>query len=258
MNGKDPIDEINRAAYANAEGNDRYDDLDFLFDTEAAIFKEITPIIKDKKLLDIGIGGGRTTQFLLEISGDYTGIDYTPRYAELVQKKSPAAKILCCDTRDLRVFDDETFDFALISFNGIDYMSQDDRMRTLKEIHRVVQPNGLFMFSSHNRDYKYFDKLPWQEGEFDLEHLRSSLHAFIHLRKHYRMKKHEVRTSHYAIVNEAVHKFSLLTYYISIAEQVKQLEAAGFVDPVGYDIKGNPTTLDRNSCWIYYLTRRGA
>lgn len=55
---KDPIDDINRAAYANAEGNDRYDDLDFLFETEAAIFKEITPVIKDKKLLEIGIGGG--------------------------------------------------------------------------------------------------------------------------------------------------------------------------------------------------------
>lgn len=72
----------------------------------------------------------------------------------------------------------------------------------------------------------------------------------IHLRKHYRMTKHEVRTGHYAIVNEAVHKFSLLTYYITIAEQVKQLEAAGFVDPVTYDIGGHPTTLDRNSCWI--------
>lgn len=258
MNHQDSVDDINKAAYANAESLGWFDDLDFILDTEAVILKEITPIIRDRKLLDIGIGGGRTTQFLLEISRDYTGIDYTPRYVELAQKKYPAAKILCCDTRDLRVLDEQTFDFVLISFNGIDYMAHDDRMRTLKEIHRVLKPNGLFMFSTHNRDYRYFDKLPWQEGRLDLDHLRSCLHTLIHLRQHYRMKKHEVRTGHYAIVNDTAHEFSLLTYYISISEQMKQLGEAGFVDTAPYDIEGNPTTCDSNSAWIYYLTRRGA
>ena len=258
MNHKDSIDDINKAAYANAEGLGWFDDLDFMLETEAAILKEITPCIRDKKLLDIGIGGGRTTQFLLEISRDYTGIDYTPRYVELAQTKYPAAKILGCDARDLRVFDERTFDFVLISFNGIDYMSHDDRMRTLKEIHRVLQPEGLFMFSSHHRDYKYFDKLPWQERRLDLDHLRSCLHTLIHLRQHYRMKKHEVRTGHYAIVNDTAHEFSLLTYYISIAEQMKQLGAAGFVEVAAYDIEGNRTRHDSNSAWIYYLARRGA
>ena len=253
---KDIVDDINKSAYAADEVVDWYADLDFILKPEAAILKKITPVIKDKKLLDIGIGAGRTTRFLLEISSNYTGIDYTPRCAELAQEKFPAAKILCCDARDLRVFENGAFDFVLFSFNAIDYMIHEDRMRVLKEIHRVLKPGGLFMFSTHNRDYKYFDKFPWQEGRFDLNHLKSCLYTLAKLPRHYRMKKYEVRTDQYAIINDNGHGFSLLAYYISLAEQEKQLSEIGFVDLEAYDMEGNPTTSDRNFPWTYYLARR--
>jgi ubiquinone/menaquinone biosynthesis C-methylase UbiE len=256
MNDKDIIDDINKSAYAAEEVVDWYEELDFILKPEAAILKKITPVIKDKKLLDIGIGAGRTTKFLLEISSNYTGIDYTPRSAELAQKKFPAAKILCCDARDLRIFDDAAFEFVLFSFNAIDYMIHEDRMKVLSEIHRVLKPGGLFMFSTHNRDYRYFDKLPWQEGRYDLNHLKSCLHTFVHLPKHYRMKKHEIRTDRYAIINDMAHGFSLLAYYISLAEQVKQLDEAGFAEIEAYDMEGNPTGHDSNFPWTYYLARR--
>jgi SAM-dependent methyltransferase len=256
MNRKQLVDDINKSAYGSADVVDWYEDLDFIIKPEAAILRKITPVIKDKKLLDIGIGAGRTTKFLLEISSNYTGIDYMPRFAELAQRKFPAAKILCCDARDLRVFGNAEFAFAQFSSNGIDYMIHEDRLRVLREIHRVLKPGGLFMFSTHNRDQKYFDKFPWQEGKFDLGHLKSCLYTFLHLPKHYRMKKHEIRTDHYAIINDTAHGFSLLTYYISLSEQVKQLAEAGFVEVEAYDMEGNPTGEDRNSPWIYYLARR--
>jgi SAM-dependent methyltransferase len=257
-NNADIVDDINKSAYAAAEVVDWYEDLDFILKPEAAILKKITPVIKDKKILDIGIGAGRTTRFLLEISSNYTGIDYTPRCAELAQEKFPTAKILCCDARDLRTFDEAAFDFVLFSFNAIDYMIHEDRMRVLKEIHRVLKPAGLFMFSTHNRDYKYFDRMPWQEGKYDLNHLKSCLYTLVHLPKHYRMKKHEIRTDHYAIINDIAHGFSLLAYYIGFAEQVKQLREAGFAEVEAYDMDGNPTEHDHNFPWIYYLARRPA
>jgi ubiquinone/menaquinone biosynthesis C-methylase UbiE len=256
MSDKKIIDEINKSAYAADDVVGWYEHLDFILEPEAAILKKIAPVIRNKKLLDIGIGAGRTTKFLLEISQDYTGIDYTAGIAELAQKKYPAAKILCLDARDLAVFESELFDFVLFSFNAIDYMAHEDRVKALKEFYRVLKPGGFFMFSTHNRDYQYFDKFPWQEGKFDAGHLKSCLYTFLHLPKHYRMKKHEVRTDRYAIINDSAHGFSLLAYYISHDEQVKQLSEAGFLEVEAYDMDGNPTGQDTQFPWIYYLARR--
>src|ERR1041385_6007862 len=180
-NQKTIVDEINKAAYSARDLVEWYGELDFILKPEAVIIERIRTAIEGKKLLDIGIGAGRTTKFLLEVSQDYTGIDYTRGCIDLAQKKYPDANLIHCDARELSIFNDQTFDFVLFSFNAIDYMINDDRIKCLKEIRRVLKPNGFFMFSTHNRDYKYFDKLPWQEPKFDLKHIKSSIYTFMHL-----------------------------------------------------------------------------
>jgi SAM-dependent methyltransferase len=251
------VDNVNKSAYARAEVVDWYDDLEFILAPEKAILKKVTPVIKDKKLLDIGIGGGRTTRFLVEISKDYTGIDYTPRCVEIVKRKYPAATVLCCDARDLSAFSNETFDFVLFSFNAIDYIAHDDRIKALSEIHRVLKPGGLFMFSTHNRDYKHFTKLPWQEGiQFNLNYLKNCLYTLAHLPKHFRMKQHEIYTDEYAIINDNAHGFSLLAYYIGASKQIEQLKSTGFVDTEVYDMEGKLIDNDRDFPWTYYLTKK--
>ena len=253
---KEVVDATNQAAYARTETVAWYKDLDFILKPEAVILEAIAPVIKGKKLLDIGIGGGRTTGFLLEISSDYTGIDYTADCINAARQRYPNANLLCCDARDLRRFADATFDFVLFSFNAIDYMTHEDRLNCLAEINRVLQPGGFFMFSTHNRDYRHFDKFPWQERRFDLSHIKSCLYTFVHLPRHQRMKKYEVRTDEYSIINDNAHGFSLLAYYISFAAQVRQLNEAGFLSVEAYDLGGNPTRGDVNFPWLYYLARR--
>ena len=253
---KEIIDATNMAAYARPETVAWYKDFDFILKPEAVILDAIAPLIKGKKLLDIGIGGGRTSKFLLEISADYTGIDYTSDCISAARQRYPHANLLCCDARNLDGFDDATFDFVLFSFNAIDYMIHEDRLSCLAEINRVLKPGGLFMFSTHNRDYRHFDKFPWQELRFDLNHLKSCLYTFIHLPKHHRMKQFEVRTDRYAIINDNAHGFSLLAYYIGFVEQVRQLGEANFVSVEAYDMEGKPTQGDVNFPWIYYLARR--
>jgi len=255
-NYKQVVDATNMAAYARTGTVDWYRDLEFILKPEAVILEAIGPAIKDKKLLDIGIGAGRTTRFLLEISSDYTGIDYTPDCISAARQKYSNANLLCCDARNLQGFADFTFDFVLFSFNAIDYMIHEDRLSCLAEINRVLKPGGWFMFSTHNRDYRHFDKFPWQEHRFDLNHIKSCLYTFVHLPRHQRMRKYEVRTDQYAIINDNAHGFSLLAYYISFAEQVRQLNEAGFVSVEAYDMEGKPTEGDVNFPWIYYLARR--
>ncbi len=64
-NQADILAKVNKHAYANPTVVDWYNDLDFIHKPEAIILQRLTPLIKDKKLLDIGIGGGRTSKLYL-------------------------------------------------------------------------------------------------------------------------------------------------------------------------------------------------
>ena len=251
------LDFINRATYARADVVKYYRRVDTLLEAEEVLLNKLLPTIKDSKILDLGVGGGRTTKYLLQISDDYTGVDYVPQYAEEAQEKYPDAKILCGDATDLKEFEDETFDFVMFSYNGIDSISNDDRLKALKEIYRVLKKGGVFMFSSHNRDYEYFNKLPWQQKiHFDIRYFIFLLHCMYHLPKHYKMKRHEIYTNDYAVVNDGDHRYSLLLYYISIDKQIKQLTAIGFSDIEAYDTKGELVENDKSSHWLHYLARK--
>lgn len=248
---------VNKETYARADVLEYFQDLDALFEPEKVLFEKLSPAIRNKKILDLGIGGGRTTKHLLQITDDYTGVDYVREFAEATGGKYPQAKISRGDARDLKEFEDNSFDFVLFSFNGLDCVPSEDRLRALKEIYRVLKKDGYFMFSAHNRDYKYFSKLPWQrEIEYDAQFFKFSLYCLYHLPKHFKMKKHEIFTDDYAVVNDPDHRFSLLLYYISIDKQVKQLTDIGFSGVEAYDRDGKLVERDTVSHWIYYLTKK--
>ena len=248
---------VNQTAFARADVVEYFQNLETLFETEKVLFEKLRPVIKDKKLLDLGIGGGRTTRYLLQISGDYIRVDYVAEFAEETARKYPNVKILCGDARNLKEFENQSFDFVLFSFNGLDCVSHDDRLKALREINRVLKTEGVFMFSSHNRDYRYFKKLPWQRRiQFDVQFFKFFLYCLYHLPRHLKMKKHEIHTDDYAMVNDGDHRFSLLLYYINIEKQAKQLADAGFSDVEAYDMKGNRIENDTSSHWIYYLAKK--
>lgn len=253
------LDSINKRTYAAPGVVSWYKDADYLHHVEQVILDSITPVIRDKKLLDIGIGGGRTTKFLLKISKDYTGIDYTASCVEAACSRYPGVNILCCDARDMRVFSDESFDFVLFAFNGMDYIVHDDRLKAINEIRRVLRPGGLFMFSTHNRNYKHFRKFPWQEDiQYTKGYLMTCLYTLAHLPKHYLMKKYERDTDEYSIVNDTAHGFSLLAYYIGLKEQVAQLKRSGFTNILSYNMNGVLVDSDTEFPWIYFLATKNA
>lgn len=248
---------VNKTTYARADVLEYFQNIEALFEAEKVLFDKLHPIIKDSKILDVGIGGGRTTKYLLQISNDYTGVDYVPEFAEETARKYPDANILCGDARDMKEFEDEIFDFILFSYNGIDSVSHEDRLKILKETYRVLKKGGIFMFSSHNRNYKNFNKLPWQQKiEFDMKFFKFFLYCLYHLPNHFKMKKHEIFTDDYAIVNDGDHRYSLLLYYITIEKQIKQLEEIGFNAIEAYDMNGNLPDNNNSSHWFYYLAKK--
>jgi ubiquinone/menaquinone biosynthesis C-methylase UbiE len=105
-------------------------------------------------VLDIGVGGGRTTLHLAKKAKAYVGVDYSSEMIDACQKRFEQsctnAEFRVCDVRDLTEFVDGEFDFTLFSFNGIDAIPRLDRMKAFSEIRRVTRPGGYFAFSTHN------------------------------------------------------------------------------------------------------------
>ncbi|MFZ1700983.1 MAG: class I SAM-dependent methyltransferase [Pyrinomonadaceae bacterium] len=251
------IDLLNKKTYSKAKVLDYYAGLEKLFPAEEVLFEKLAPKLSNAKILDIGVGGGRTTKYLLPRSREYTGIDYIPEFIDLVKDKYKEGTFLCGDARNLGGFDDETFDFVLFSYNGIDAVVHDDRIKILAEIYRVLKPGATVMFSSHNRRYRHFKKPYWlTELRFSPSLIKNMLsHAFFYLR-HLLMKKHEVDNDSYAIVNDSDHRFSLLIYYICIRKQIEQLHKIGFRDVGAYNSDGELVSEDTESFWVYYLARK--
>ena len=103
------------------------------------------------RVLDIGCGRGRTTAPLSEAGYNVTGVDISPEMIRAARLKFSGLDFLVMDACDLR-FEDETFDYVIFSFNGLDVIYPEARrLLALREIHRVLKKNGIFVFSSHNR-----------------------------------------------------------------------------------------------------------
>jgi ubiquinone/menaquinone biosynthesis C-methylase UbiE len=139
----------NLQVYRDPEVVSHYAALDYLTPCERLLFD--TYIRPGMEILDIGVGGGRTTPCLSAKASRYVGVDYSAEMIEKCRNKFPDAKFEIADASDLSGFPDDSFDAIVIAFNGIDYLVPEERrLRCLQECSRVLRVGGVLMFSSHN------------------------------------------------------------------------------------------------------------
>jgi len=111
---------------------------------------------KSGKVLDIGCGYGRTTKPLHDLGFDVVGIDIVPKMIADAQKDNPQIDFRIMSATSLE-FPDNSFDYIMFSFNGIDYIYPElRRFEALKEAYRVLKPGGVFILSSHNKASYFF------------------------------------------------------------------------------------------------------
>ncbi len=146
------IDSFSKEQYERPDRVREFSQWDWLWPEEQVILQKYEAHIRDRTVLDIGCGGGRTARFLGRLTKDYTGIDYSQGMVNACQETFSTLKFRHCDASDMRIFDDESFDFVLFAFNGIDCISHEKRINALKEIYRVLKYDGVFAFSTHNLD----------------------------------------------------------------------------------------------------------
>lgn len=252
-------DAINTRVYQRAGIERQYLD-DTLWRAEGIALLKYQPAFANRDVLDIGVGTGRTTVYLAPLARRYQAIDYSPEMVRCFEQTRPGISIALADMRDMSQFPDADFDFVLASNNVFDATGHEDRLRTLHEIHRLLRPGGVLMFTSHNRDRK--GAAHWPRLEFLRNPVTQMLlagHWCRALVNHIRLRRFQMFAEDYAILNDQAHDCALLHYYIGSNAQRRQLDGQGFELLDVLDCLGDcvaPGNLAERSRWLLYVARR--
>lgn len=150
-----PERETNQAYYGHPDVVREYASLDFLLDAERSVLAELGPDLPRFRMLDLGVGGGRTTVHFAERVKEYVGLDPSAAMIEACARRfndllGPRVSFVVGDARDLSAFAANSFDLVLFAAKGLDSLGHEDRIRALREIHRTLAPGGIFVFSTDN------------------------------------------------------------------------------------------------------------
>jgi SAM-dependent methyltransferase len=221
---------------------------------------------RGNRILDVGVGAGRTTWLLPLISDKYVAVDYTPEMVALCRATRPELDVRSGDARNLAMFDDESFDLVVFSFNGIDCLSHADRELVLREFWRVLAPSGLLLFSTLDKSGQLFGQKPWHiRRPFGARRLRRSLrftlflplHALHHYRRYrnwLNLRRQLVDRGGWGIAPLDAHEFGLLVHYITPDEQRAELERLGFDVEIMIGDDGFPVTPEPSESRLYFHT----
>ena len=172
-----------------------------------------------------------------------------------VIRSSPSRRV---NARDLAALANASFDFVLFSYNGIDTMPHPQRLEVLAAVRRVLRDDGWFAFSSHSIEFRNIVVALDLSAPLTLGGLRRNLK---YLRSYLRVRRHQVRTSEYAILSDPRGGTKQLHYFISRRNQVEQLRANGFVDIDILSWDGRRVSADEadsDSSAFYYICRKAA
>lgn len=125
--------------HSNYERNKiKYDDWLELFDR--AIKNCKTPII------DLGCGSGNDTLYLIEKGKNVIPCDYSKNAIENIKRNFPEVeRAECFDMSKGLPFEDNLTDIIIADLS-LHYFSEEKTFEILKEIKRVLKPNGLLFF----------------------------------------------------------------------------------------------------------------
>jgi len=251
------IDRINLRTMRSAAVVAHYARPDELLPHERAALDEVCDEARGGAILDIGVGGGRTVTALREVSANYLGIDYSPEMVAASQARYPDVRFAHADARRMTDIPDASIDLAVFSCNGISMVGHGDRLAIMREVHRVLKPHGVFLFTTYNRNspearagFCFPDFAPSPNPARLLvrsaRHLKDTAISIVQRLRHLR---HEVHTPEYAVINDKCHNHGVMLYYITLAQQRRQLQEAGFeAGAPAYDCTGrrivDDTTLD--------------
>lgn len=134
-----------------------------LWASEKIMFKKY--FNEDLHILEVGCGTGRVTFGLKSLGYQHlVGLDLSEQMlteAQRFNKKNECNISFLLGDATALPFEDNVFSGAIFAFNGLMQIpGKENRIKALCEIHRVLKPGSIFIFTTHDRDadnkYAYY------------------------------------------------------------------------------------------------------
>jgi len=125
------------------------------------------------KILEIGCGMGKGLELFQKTCQHYSAVDKNPKLIDYLQSQYPNYRFVNSHIPPLP-FPDSSFD-AVITLQVIEHI-QDDR-QFLKEIQRVLKPNGRAVISTPNSKLS-LSRNPWHVREYTGKELENLLNNY--------------------------------------------------------------------------------
>jgi SAM-dependent methyltransferase len=253
----------------------RYAGLGDLFAEEERLLERLHEDLGGMRMLDVGVGAGRTTAHFAPRVREYAGVDYSSAMIAACRRRFeregwPHARFEVADVRSMTGLQSESFDFVLFSYNGLDYLLEgaQERLAALREIHRVCAPGALFALSTHNL-VEGLDELSYR-GRLARARRGAARPRDVPLR----VVSALVRVSAMRVLNGGPGRHSsadraalydyrhglrpMRTMYVRPEEQLRELGRAGFADACvltadGAELRDERAVSGLRDEWVHYL-----
>lgn len=208
----------------------------YITPAEVRVLAECWRNVKGGRVLDLGVGAGRTVPYLAPVAAEYVAADLAPNMVAQARLRHPGVRVVQADARNLP-FADAAFSFVLFSFCGIDYVDPDDRSVVLSEARRVLAPGGVLAYSTHNlasltdgppRLFPRSTSNRVSPARAAVRWARGLASAIRSLRNYRSLRVHERRGEGVAFVVDGAHEHSLVTCYVAREYEERALRHAGF------------------------------
>jgi SAM-dependent methyltransferase len=181
-------------------------------------------------VLELASAGGRLTHVLSHGARTFCGVALGRAALGRCEPRAPLSWIDCRDLRDLDRFGEGQFTAVVIGGAAIDLFGDAERHRLLDQLGRVLSPDGLLLFSSHNLGSESLVREPARA--FGVHPLRAAARLARlprALRNRTALAGLQERERGWGILNDGELDYGLLHYYVSRDHQEQQLADHAFL-----------------------------
>lgn len=269
MNLGEALDHVNQRAWNSRDAKREFTTNDGWSDPgERAAFDWVAERVRGQPLLDVGVGAGRTVPLMQAMSSDYTAVDYTEKLVGLCRERYPTLDVRWMDARDMSALPSNHYAFVQFSWNGIDCVDHEDRIRILEEMKRVTRPGGLILYSSHNRQgpgYRepfsrilpVFTLNPLKLGWRTWKSLKRLPAASVNYVKHARLTRD---FEGYSVATAAAHNFGIVIVYTTLEHERQVMSELGLeIEAIfgSTDTKRIPNDAQSHDAWwLHFIAKK--